>query len=89
MEQSATAAAATRRALLAAIVQGEHVADDIIDQGDDDDNKYNNFHGIMTITMKIFRLAEDFSSEGGERCIALYSYSGEAESSMGLRVLLR
>ena len=32
------------------------------------------------------RLAEDFSSEGGERCIALYSYSGEAESSMGLQV---
>jgi len=31
------------------------------------------------------RLAEDFSSEGGERCIALYSYSGEAESSMGLQ----
>ena len=36
--------------------------------------------------MIIFRLAEDFSSEGGERCIALYSYSGEAESSMGLQV---
>ena len=40
------------------------------------------------ITIKIFRLAEDFSSEGGERCVALYSYSGEAESSMSLQVLL-
>ena len=36
--------------------------------------------------IKYARLAEDFSSEGGERCIALYSYSGEAESSMGLQV---
>ena len=42
----------------------------------------------MMLIMTIFRLAEDFSSEGGgERCVALYSYSGEAESSMGLKVI--